>query len=416
MVEIKPNSKDFKILQLSNSPFSPSGYGVQSALTLPTWNKHYTVRQLCNYGIQGRAININGLLIYPCLPGDDNGGKTAPLIFANWKPDVFVTLYDLWMGAYNRDDGVQLQPIHPFWVPVVMVDHEPIPEATLLCAKNAYKIISPTRYAYEQFAAHGVETEYIPLGVDNSVYKPTETKAEDRKNLTAHSTPFNPNNQKPIEENNFLITMVGANKDPYRKNYGGMFTAIKHALDQCSELKRNLRVYVHSWMRQARDIPHAAKVLHIDEYCRGTRDYDNLCGVSDSTLSHHMACSDVFLHLSQGGGFEVPMLEALSCGLPLIASDFICMSELVHDHGWPIPVRTKYLSPLDAMQGIVDEYVAADAIVDAYKHPDKRASFGKASREFALNFDYNLINDEWLKLFEEIRASREYTRLEARKL
>ncbi len=416
MVEIKPNSKDFKILQLSNAIFSPSGYGVQSALTLPEWNKHYDVRQLCNYGVQGRMVNLNGLTIYPTLPGDEHGGRTAHLIFANWKPHVFVTLYDIWMGAYNRDDGVTLQPIHPFWIPIVMVDHEPIPESTLVCARNAYKIISPTRYAYEQFAMNGVETEYIPLGVNTSVFKPTETKTEDRATLNRTSIPFNPNNQKPIEENSFLITLVGANKDPYRKNYGGMFTALRLALEQCNELKRDLRVYVHTWMKQARDIPHAAKVLHIEEYCRGTSDYNNLCGVPDSNLSRHIACSDVFLHLSQGGGFEVPMLEALSCGIPVIGSDFICMSELVREHGWAIPVRSKYLSPLDAHQGLVDEYAAADAIVDAYKHPDKRAGFGKAAREFALHFDHNLINEVWLRLFEDIRASQEYTKLEARRL
>lgn len=419
MVDIKPNSKDFKILQLSNVVFAPSGYGCQSALTLPYWNQHYDVRQIANYGIQGRMLNLNGLTIYPALPGDDHGGRTAQLIMQNWRPDVFVTLYDLWMGAYNKEVNGELVGIHPFWLPVLMADHEPIPEATISCVRNAYRPISPTKYCYEQLAANGINSEYIPLGVNNSLFKPVESaeqKKEYRKLINKSTVPFNIHNQSSVDEDSFLIFINGANKDPYRKNYGGMLTAIRYALEQCPEMSRVLRVYVNSWMKQARDIPHAAKVLGVDRFCRGTGDFANLCGVPEVNLARFYASADVFLHLSEGGGFEIPMLEALSCGVPLVGSDFICMSEFVRGHGWPVPVRTKYLSPLDAAQAKVDEFKAADAIVDAYKHPEKRAEFGKVAREFALHFSHDLVNERWFELFEQIRASKEYTSLASRRL
>lgn len=140
-LNVKDGSRNFKILQMSNAVYTPSGYGVQSQGSLYDWLKYYDVRQLANFGLQGRMITLNGLTIYPTLPGDDHGNRTAQLIFQNWHPDVFVTLYDIWMGAYV--EGAQtptgIKPIHPHWIPIVMVDHEPIPEATLINAREAYK-------------------------------------------------------------------------------------------------------------------------------------------------------------------------------------------------------------------------------------------------------------------------------------
>jgi hypothetical protein len=74
------------------------------------------------------------------------------------------------------------------------------------------------------------------------------------------------------------------------------------------------------------------------------------------------------------------------------------------------------MSPLDACQCKVDENIAADAIVDAYLHPEKRLAFGKRGREFSLGFSHDKINERWFSLFERIRASREYKSLESRRL
>jgi len=57
-MEVKPGSKKFKILQLSNSVWTPSGYGVQSKGTLYEWNKHYDVRQLSFYGLEGASLSF----------------------------------------------------------------------------------------------------------------------------------------------------------------------------------------------------------------------------------------------------------------------------------------------------------------------------------------------------------------------
>jgi len=173
---------------------------------------------------------------------------------------------------------------------------------------------------------------------------------------------------------------------------------------------------VHSWMKQARDIPHGAKVLFIQQYGRGTDDLHNLCGVPEDVMAQLYNSADVFMHLSEGGGFEIPILEALSCGVPVIGSDFVGMGDLIRDHGWAVPMKTRYFSQLDALQGIADEYKAADALEEAYNHPEKREAYGKAGREFALGFDYSKVNAQWIEFFEDIRSETGYKPLEARVL
>ncbi len=404
--EILPNSKQFKILQLSNSVFSPSGYGVQSAGNLYAWNKYYDVRQLANYGVQGRMINLNGLSIYPTLPGDDHGGRTAQLIFRHWNPDLFITLYDIWMGAYIQQNQPNIVPLHPHWIPIVMVDHDPIPEGTLIQATEAFHIVTPTVFGVQEFLKNGVDkVTYIPFGVNTNVFKPSANKRADKAWMGKRGVPFDLNNKTEISEDSFVIFMNGANKDPYRKGFTRMFIAIQIFLQNNPDATKDVRVFIHSWMKQARDLPHGAKVLQIQQFCRGTADYHNLCGVPEDAMARLYGASDVFMHLSEGGGFEIPILEAMSCGIPVIGSDFVGMSELIRDHGWLIPMKTKYFTPLDALQGIADEYKAAEALEDAYNHPEKREAYGKAAREFALRFDWEKVNAEWIRLFENIRRS-----------
>lgn len=241
-------------------------------------------------------------------------------------------------------------------------------------------------------------------------------KREDKIWLEKRSVPINPHKPVRISEDSFLIVMNGANKDPYRKGFLRMFTAIQIALDRCPEMKNDLRVYVHSWMRQARDLPHGAKVLNVDGYCKATADYHNLCGVPEDGLVKFYGAADVFMHLSEGGGFEIPLLEAMSCGLPVITSDFICMSELGEGHGWLVPAKTKYFTPLDALAFIADESKAADALIDAYLHPEKRVKYSEEARRYALNFDWGKVNPRWIKFFEDIREEMSSPGLEERKI
>ena len=222
---IPDDPKKFKILFMSNSVYSPSGYGVQSNGMLYDWVKHYDVREATNYGLAGRMIGLNGLMIYPAIDGDLHGDKTSRLIFQNWKPHLYFTLYDIWMGAYtdqNPNSPIGLSAIHPYWIPIVMVDHDPVPEGTVQQCMAAYRTLTPTKFGEKQLRDRGVRADYIPFGVSTKVWKPVESEDEKRANrpwLNERGVPLDANEHTDITEDSFLLMMNGANKDPMRKGF-----------------------------------------------------------------------------------------------------------------------------------------------------------------------------------------------------
>lgn len=413
--------RDAHILYLSNATFSPSGYGNQANHILYDWLKQgYTVRQATNYGLHGARLGLNNLELYPALEGDLHGDKTARLIFMNWKTDIFMTLYDIWMGAYVDGDPARpetLHAIHPHWIPTIMVDHDPVPEGTVINARCAYKTICPTKWGVEQLKKNGVASNYIPFGIDTKVWKPAkdeEEKRENKKWLQNRSIPLNLERRAVIDEDTFLIHINGANKDPYRKAFMRSFIAVQLFLQNNPDAEKDTRIYIHSWMKLARDIPHGAKTLQVDWACKASSDYQMLCSVPDETMARIGRTADVFLHPTQGGGFEIPVLEAMASGIPVITTDFVALPEIVGDGGWLIPCKTKYFSPLDATQAIADEFKMADALEEAYNKSKKRKSLGRKARKKALEYDWKKVDPLYHRLLDEVIDEMKYTSLEER--
>jgi glycosyltransferase involved in cell wall biosynthesis len=346
------------------------------------------------------------------------------------------------MGAFiepNNASPTGFVPLHPFFIPIVMVDHDPVPENTLISASHAYKIVTPTKFGVEQFERKGQrdKTYYIPFAFPTNVFKPTTDRKPCIEELSRKTQPFNNNNFLPWNPDDiFLISSNGANKDPYRKAWPRMFLALQIFLQQNPDAANVTRFYAHTWMRMSRDIPHIAKTLGVEQFCKGPADYHMWQGVPTPKMAMNYQASDVYLHLSQGGGFEIPIMEAMCCGIPVIVNDFVGMRELTEDHGWLIPpirhfekgvnpkdpeeevvvAKSQYFTPLDATVQIADEWEAAMALEKAYNNPDQAKRYGEAGRIFSLDFDSSIVNGMWYRLFEEIREERSYKPLESRKL
>lgn len=419
------DKKDVRILFLSNAVYAPSGYGVQSNGMLYDWIKHgYSVRQLSHYGLHGRMIGLNGLMIYPCLEGDIHGDKTARLIFQNWKPDIFFTLYDIWMDAYtdgNPEIPQTMRAIHPCWLPIIMVDHEPVPEKTVMNARCAFKPITPTRWGKAQLESQGVATEYIPFGIDSKVWRPSkgsEEKKKDKLWLQERSLPFNPQRRAVIDEDTFLIHINGANKDPYRKAFMRAFIALQLFFQDNPDAEKDVRVYVHSWMKFARDLPHGARALQVDWAFKGCSDYHMLCAVPEDAMARIARSADLFIHPTQGGGFEIPVMEAMSCAIPVAATKFVGLPELVEDGGWLVEPKTQYFSPLDATQAIIDEYALKDVIEKAYNmsHRKRRQIGNKGRKRVLKEYQWNDVNRQYRALLDDIIEDMRYKPLEERKI
>jgi len=384
-----------------------TGYGVGSAGVVYPLNQYYDVRCLGYWGAEGVALGYNGLIVYPKLFGLF-GEDAAELIIKNWRPDVLVTLFDVWI---NESEGLMggrgwLGKMHPRWIPIVPVDHDPIPYPIAESVSSAYRVVAMSQFGHQQFSRAGIDSIYIPHGVDTNVFKPTQDKSADRKHMVNLSTPFLDEGAAPWDDDCFVLMMNAANKDPRRKGFDRMFTAAQIFLEQNPDAKKDFRIYLHTWARfpGGLNLDHLANIMHVAEYVRCTHRYHMYCGLTPETLARLYMGSDVFYNASMAEGFGIPIIEASACGIPTIATRFTSMTELTEGHGWLVDPLTKEWTMLLSLWSVPNEYQAADMIADAYNHPDKVRSLGAKAREFSLNYDWkNVVVPLWTKLMEEVR-------------
>ena len=331
----------FKILWNSNAVHAPTGYGVQTAnIVFRVKAKGYDIRVAANYGLEAAALGFNGVIQYPKL-FSQFGEDALQLIMANRKPDIFITLYDIWIGNRSPMLGKDwFSKLHPRWIPWIPIDHYPIPDPVAAQAKLAFRPVAMSEFGLKELKRIGLDKAIlIPHGVETITYKP-KPKKESRAWLEKHTMPLMPSKSKvQYAENDFVIGLNCANKDPIRKDYGRMFTAFQIFLDQNPDAKKDAKFNIHSWIKfpGGFDLIALANKLGISQYMKCTFPYDMYCAMTPESMATMYNGLDVFINLARGGGFEIPIIEAEACGTPVIATDYTAMTELVKGHGWLIP-------------------------------------------------------------------------------
>ena len=398
-----------KILWMSNSPTVPTGYGVVTRHILYGLlaKQKYNLACLNYYGTEGATQEIGGLLIFPKMWNDMWGESSANLVIRNYKPDLFVTLFDVWIG------GEWLRQLHPKLIAYCPVDHAPMPEGVYEQLRYVYLAVAMSQFGKREMDHFDIRNVYIPHGVDTEVFKPGD-KAKAKSWLGQMGVSPRADAAKTGSDK-FTVTINSANKGP-RKDYPKMFRAIRAFLDQVPEAKKNLSVHVHSWVKfpEGYNLDDLALKMGVSEYVRFTPTFLMYCGLSENAMAQMYNAGDVFLNLARGEGFGIPILEAQSCGVPAIATDFSSMTELVEGHGWLCPIasnargqRFMDTSPLNSDYALADEWVAAEMLEDAYRHPEKRAKFGEDARKFSLDYDYaKKIIPQWEQLFDQVLAEK----------
>jgi glycosyltransferase involved in cell wall biosynthesis len=427
--KVKPESqnKKLKVLWSSNAAFAPTGYGtVTGNLVYRLLNAGYDLRVAANYGLEGAALRFNNLLQYPRLFTEFSEDALF-LIIDSWKPDVLITLNDVWVGGTpSKLNGKPhwFAELHPRWIAYFPVDSYPVADPVLEEAKLAYKAVSMSKYGQDELARNGLKSTLIPHGVETSVFKPHDKKAA-KTWLQGRSVPMSLQQQKKINPETFVVGINASNKDPFRKDFARMFSAFQMFLEQNPDARKDSCLYLHTWIQfpGGFDLEHLARKLQIENYVKHSFAYDMLCSYPSDALCAMYNAFDVFLNLCRGGGFELGHIESASCGTPSIGVDFTSMPELIRGHGWLVPLfagdvtcphcqtnfsyhnGAKQVNPLLSPYGIPDEYKTAEALEDAYNHPSKILRYSKDCREFALGYDYDRkIIPLWQDLLGEIEC------------
>jgi glycosyltransferase involved in cell wall biosynthesis len=116
--------------------------------------------------------------------------------------------------------------------------------------------------------------------------------------------------------------------------------------------------------------------------------------LTGTELATALASSDVFLNPSITETFGNVTLEAMACGLPVVAAAASGATSLVQDK---ITGRLSRPGDIDAF---------ADALVDYQRNPDLRKKHGEAGLAFAKTMDWDEINAAVMHVYERVIERR----------
>lgn len=413
---MEQNYKDFKILWWSNAEWAPTGYGVGTKGVIERIKHRYDVRLLCFWGLEGRAMMIDDVLHYPKM-FTSLGEDAAETIIksSDWNPDVMITFFDIWIGEQPSLIGERnwFSQITDRWIPWVPIDHDPCPWAIANQAKQALKVVSMSKFGVRALAEQDVESICIPVGVNTDVFKPAPHRyEEDVQWLIEHTIPLHEQKKFSWDTDSFIVGINAAPKDPVRKGFHEMFTAFKIFLDQNPEAKKDARIHLHAYNRFPGGWPldFVANRVGVMEYVRWTHPYNLYVAYAEEHLAKMYNAWKVNFGLSRREGFGIVFIETAAMGVPSIGTDFTSIPELVDGHGWLIPSEGgddfnvgKELTSLQSYGAKPDIYKAAEALGEAYNHPEKRIDLSKKARAFSLDYDWDIVGKMWTDFLDGVR-------------
>ncbi len=127
----------------------------------------------------------------------------------------------------------------------------------------------------------------------------------------------------------------------------------------------------------------------------GLEKYIQFCGhVNHSDTPDYFRKAQIYVLPSLGEPFGMSLVEAMSCGLPIVATDAGGAPEVIGDY------NKKYLVPPR------DSGALAEAIIKLLLNYEECKSTGLANREFAVrNYDWRIITSKYNTLYEKLEKS-----------
>jgi glycosyltransferase involved in cell wall biosynthesis len=200
-----------------------------------------------------------------------------------------------------------------------------------------------------------------------------------------------------IPRDAFVIGMVAANKGvtPSRKAFPEVMQAFAEFKRECP----SAHLHLHSDPTTAGQGVSMRRLMERTGVPEDSVTFAHPIRAELGMPTHEMAkmysAFDVLANPSYGEGFGIPIVEAQSCGVPVIVTDFSAMPELC-GAGWLVQTDAWYDSQHGAFFGRPRPSSIVEAFRKAYKARHDKDLRAKA-REFALGYDADLVTETYWK-------------------
>ena len=316
--------RDMRMIWNSNGWWTNSGYGTfQRDLLFRLVKDDWPVAQIAFFGVDGFPVYTNakhadgtwfnneweGLDIKTYNKMDHPMGSDALIAHSNdYKAHAAFTMQDIQLLMPEHLSKLRV------WIPYVPIDKDPVPAGVLNNLQYAYKIITFSKFGQQTLQKAGFVSTLIVEGTDTDIFVPMD-KAQCRKDYGI-----------PVDA--FIFGMVAANKEnPPRKGFQEAMDAFKLFHDKHPESY----LFIHTQQRTPGGFPveDYARQLGYSKNLLLLNPYQAVFGANSKNIVKEMGMFDVLLHPSQTEGFGLTVIEAMSCGVPVLVNNTTSMPELI---------------------------------------------------------------------------------------
>ena len=400
-----------KVLYWGDSPTACTGFGTvarEIILRLTQTGRYEFITLGINYF--GEPHPYEGLLrIFPTSHDDLLGRGRIGTMLTFLQPDLLFTINDCdvldWFGPVYVDACRQLGWTVP-WVGYTPIDGEPFHRSQIPLYRDLItKTVTCSEYG------RGVIQRSIPIldvpvvvhGVDAETYRPMEesVRSELRGELGIGDR--------------FVVLSVGVNQ--IRKQYGTLIEAFA-AFRKGKEDAVRLCIHGDASSSYGYDILRIASHYGFEDEIVFTNPQGHPGGLSTSQLAFVYNLADVAVFPHCGEGFGLCHLEAMACGVPVIAHGVTATPEIVRD-GAGVLVPTAQVRGRDGkledlklyfpggdrgkLRPLVDLPALVEAMETLYAEPERRSAMGQKGREVATRPEFSW--DAVARRFDEILSA-----------
>ncbi|NCQ25882.1 MAG: glycosyltransferase [Armatimonadetes bacterium] len=376
-----------RLLWVSDSPVLYTGLARVARELLPRLACQHDVDITC-YACFSAHKDIDPTKFpYRILPGDDQYGReTLEDVLRREEHDVLVTCGDVWMMDWvareSRSSGR--------WVAAVTLDGEGMPEKWQDALRTADKVVTCSSFGTQVVEKIVPERRLrtIPLGVDTAAFKSLGSRRDEARLGLGMA-------------DRFVVGCVARNQP--RKQLPLLVRAFKQFLAS----RPNAVLYLHCDPRDqaGSDLVELIHREHLERHAGVTCNVSVVQGATADDLNAIYGLFDVFALPTMGEGFGLPILEAMACGVPVVATDCSAVTELVRGRGELIRVKDRQtVGPYNIALAIADTEHLVGLLHKLYESPELRAEYGRRGREFAETMTWDRCAEQWAELLEEVVA------------
>lgn len=372
------------IVLAAHAPWRPTGYGSTTyhlASILHSATGANVSIMAVDWADRPGVTHYHGVRVY--LPHDRFGQEAIRSVVNLERPDLIISHFDPWVlgpegygASYNGG---------ALWWPIVPVDQWPLVPWTRESVSKANRLLALSDYSRGKLTGLGFPVTRVGLPVDMDIFTPDGPSERERFDLS---------------DDVLVVGMVASNVKGDRKALAEQILGFSRFADNVG--RDNVRLLLNVPLGgYIENLGHLLDVHGVTPITSVLTDHARNYLFADGRMhaAFYRSC-DVLLHASAAEGLGLCIIEALACGVPVIANNTTSMPELVDDNnGYLVVDQWSQWSPYGGYwqrptaKGVA---IALEQFYDEYKGGHQPSK--DACRESVSDYSHESQWEQWRDL------------------